>query len=109
MAQTSRHTSPVLLAEMVSNANIDLGYSPDPLSMSLARMLEALNNRSWLMGSDIEATWVEVKRLEHKAEQVRSQMSQAKNSYCKSHAQLMRLTLQIEDDTSASTFDTFAH
>ena len=35
---------------------------------------------SWLPGSDIETAWVEVKRLEHEAEQIKSQLYQAKKA-----------------------------
>jgi uncharacterized Zn finger protein len=38
---------------------------------------------SWLPGSDIETAWVEVKRLEHEAEQIKSQLSQAKKVLAK--------------------------
>ena len=38
---------------------------------------------SWLPGSDIEAAWVEVKRLEHEAEQIKSQLTQAKKALAK--------------------------
>ena len=38
---------------------------------------------SWLPGSDIEAAWVEVKRLEHEAEQIKSQLSNAKKALAK--------------------------
>jgi hypothetical protein len=38
---------------------------------------------SWLPGSDIEAAWVEMKRLEHEAEQIKSQLSNAKKVLAK--------------------------
>lgn len=38
---------------------------------------------SWLPGSDIENAWVEVKRLEHEAERIRTQLSKAKKDLSK--------------------------
>lgn len=38
---------------------------------------------SWLPGSDIEAAWVEVKRLEHEAEQIKAKLSLAKKALAK--------------------------
>lgn len=38
---------------------------------------------SWLPGSDIETAWVEVKRLEHEAEQIKSLLSHAKKALAK--------------------------
>lgn len=38
---------------------------------------------SWLPGSDIETAWVEVKQLEHEAEQIKVQLSKAKKALAK--------------------------
>jgi uncharacterized Zn finger protein len=38
---------------------------------------------SWLPGSDIETAWVEVKRLEHESELIKTKLSQAKKSLAK--------------------------
>lgn len=38
---------------------------------------------SWLAGSDIETAWVEVKRLEQEAEQIKSQLTHAKKALAK--------------------------
>lgn len=38
---------------------------------------------AWLPGSDIEDAWVEVKRLEHEAEQIKAQLSRAKKGLAK--------------------------
>lgn len=38
---------------------------------------------SWLPGSDIEDAWVEVKRLEYEAGEIKAQLSQAKKELAK--------------------------
>jgi uncharacterized Zn finger protein len=38
---------------------------------------------SWLPGSDIENAWVQVKQLEHEAEQIKAQLSKAKKALAK--------------------------
>ena len=49
----------------------------DPNPVDFARV------GSWLPGSDIETAWVEVKRLEHEAEQIKAQLAMAKKALAK--------------------------
>ena len=49
----------------------------DPNPVDVARV------SSWLPGSDIETAWVEVKQLEHEAEQIKFQLSKAKKALAK--------------------------